>query len=571
MPCMPAEQWCLHGTAINPDSGNVAEYPELSQCRDGLLWQASNTEEIERMIDKTQTMSFIHRRELPANKRATYIRVVCADRPEKDNPRRVRWTIGGDRIVYPGNKSTKTADLVTVKLLLNSTISTRGGRFMTLDLSDFYLYSVLPDPEYVRIPLTLLPPAVIERYNLQDKIYQGHVYARVDKGMYGLPQAGKLANDDLLAFLRPHGYEPCPCTPGLWQDTRSDLMFTLVVDDFGVRHTNKASVDRLLQVLRTKYRLKEDWTGSRYCGLHLDWNYAQGYVDISMPGYIERALLRFEHPRCKRPEHTPHRWNAPVYGARQQFDSVDNTPILDLKQKLHVAEVMGTLLYYARAVDCTMIPAIGTIASQQANPTQRTLADTTRLLNYAATHPNARVRFRRSDMILHVESDASYLSETKARSRFAGFHYLSSRPKTPGVAPALDEPAPPINGAVNIPANILREIVSSAAEAELAGLFYNGKEAAPERTTLEELGHPQPPTPIVTDNNVAAGIANESVKQKRSKAMDMRYYWVRDRVKQQQFVIYWRQGTEQRADYFTKHHPASHHQAMRPVYLQQAL
>ena len=206
MPCMPAEQWCLHGTAINPDSGNVAEYPELSQCRDGLLWQASNTEEIERMIDKTQTMSFIHRRELPANKRATYIRVVCADRPEKDNPRRVRWTIGGDRIVYPGNKSTKTADLVTVKLLLNSTISTRGGRFMTLDLSDFYLYSVLPDPEYVRIPLTLLPPAVIERYNLQDKIYQGHVYARVDKGMYGLPQAGKLetlrvARDLLLEQL----------------------------------------------------------------------------------------------------------------------------------------------------------------------------------------------------------------------------------------------------------------------------------------------------------------------------------------------------------------------------------
>lgn len=107
------------------------------------------------------------------------------------------------------------------------------------------------------------------------------------------------------------------------QDTRSDLMFTLVVDDFGVRYTTKASVDRLLQVLRTKYRLKEDWTGSRYCGLHLDWNYAQGYVDISMPGYIERALLRFEHPRCKRPEHAPHRWNAPVYGARQQFDSVD--------------------------------------------------------------------------------------------------------------------------------------------------------------------------------------------------------------------------------------------------------
>jgi hypothetical protein len=80
---------------------------------------------------------------------------------------------------------------------------------------------------------------------------------------------------------------------------------------------------------------------------------------------------------------------------------------------------------------------------------------------------------------------------------------------------------------------------------------------------LEELGHEQPPTPMVTDNSAASGIANDSVKQRRSKAMDMRYYWIRDRVRQGQFLVYWRRGSTNRADYYTKHHPAKHHQAVR--------
>jgi hypothetical protein len=156
----------------------------------------------------------------------------------------------------------------------------------------------------------------------------------------------------------------------------------------------------------------------------------------------------------------------------------------------------------------------------------------TQLLNYCATHPNAIIRYTASDMVLHIESDASYLTAPKARSRAAGYHYLSSRPKDPSKPPNPDDPPPPSNGAINILCQILREVVSSAAEAELAALFHNGKEACPLRTCLEELGHPQPTTPIVTDNSTASGIANDTVKQKRSKAIDMRFYWIRDRVRQ---------------------------------------
>lgn len=87
----------------------------------------------------TDTIRFIHPSQMPKDRTAAYIRTVCADRPEKTNPKRVRITIGGDRINYPGNTSTKTADMTTVKIQVNSTISTRDARFMTGDLKDFYL------------------------------------------------------------------------------------------------------------------------------------------------------------------------------------------------------------------------------------------------------------------------------------------------------------------------------------------------------------------------------------------------------------------------------------------------
>mmetsp|Transcript_23147 Transcript_23147/g.33167 ORF Transcript_23147/g.33167 Transcript_23147/m.33167 type:complete len:88 (+) Transcript_23147:341-604(+) len=69
----------------------------------------------------------------------------------------------------------------------------------------------------------------------------------------------------------------------------------------------------------------------------------------------------------------------------------------------------------------------------------------------------------------------------------------------------------------------LRKVLSSATKAELAVLFHNGKEAYPMQIALKEMGHPQPPTPIATDNTIAVGITNDNVKQKRSKAIDMNF------------------------------------------------
>ena len=97
--------------------------------------------------------------------------------------------------------------------------------------------------------------------------------------------------------------------------------------------------------------------------------------------------------------------------------------------------------------------------------------------------------------------------------------------------------------------------MASAAEAELGALFLNCKEAVTIRITLEEMGHYQPPNPVQVDNSTALVIATVTIKQRNSKAMDMRFYWIRDRKNQEQFNIYWKPSSTNRGDYFTKHFP----------------
>ena len=178
-----------------------------------------------------------------------------------------------------------------------------------------------------------------------------------------------------------------------------------------------------------------------------------------------------------------------------------------------VQQIIGVLLFYARAVDCTQLVALSDLSTQQSKPTARTLAAITKLLNYCATHPDAVLRYVATDMYLWVHSDASYLSEPKSKSCYAGHFYLSDRPKDESKPPKPDDPPPTDNGAILNPTHTLKMIVSAAAEAEFAGVFYNGKDACPIRQTLEELGFPQGPTPIQTDNSTAAGIANDSITQ----------------------------------------------------------
>jgi hypothetical protein len=304
----------MHGNAFNPDTGKLADYKERSQCSDGPLWIAANIDKIGRLCDGhdngiptgTQTMRFISHKDIPTTAKVTYLSIVAAHRPEKEKKHRIRYTVGSNLIEYAGDVSTKTADLTTAKLIFNSVISTINARFMTLDLKDFYLGTPMSTPEYMRIPLHVIPETIMQQYNLYSLVHNGYLYVEIHKGMYGLPQAGRLANNRLAELLEPHGYRPCAITPGLWRHDTNSVVFTLVVDDFGIKYTDKADVDHLINALKQHYQITEEWEGKRYCGLTLDWDYVGCTCDISMPGYLERALKRIQHPTPTKPQHAPH-------------------------------------------------------------------------------------------------------------------------------------------------------------------------------------------------------------------------------------------------------------------------
>ena len=143
------------------------------------------------------------------------------------------------------------------------------------------------------------------------------------------------------------------------------------------------------------------------------------------------------------------------------------------------------------------------------------------LLDYAATHPDAAVTYWSINMVLAAHSDASYLSETKSRIRAGGHFFMAS-----------DIAVPENNGAVHTVSQIIKTIMSSAAEAELGALYINCREAFRERHLLEGIGHRQPPTPMQTVNSTALGVVINKIQPKRTKAMDMRLHWLRFRANQ---------------------------------------
>ena len=156
-------------------------------------------------------------------------------------------------------------------------------------------------------------------------------------------------------------------------------------------------------------------------------------------------------------------------------------------------------------------------------------------MDYLHTHPTSTLRYYKSEMTLHLDSDAAYLVAPGAKSRIAGYYYLSTNfnPIT------TQQPTPPLNAPVHVECKTLKHVVSSAAEAETGGLYSNCNFAIQLRQMLTTLGHPQGPTPVKTDNKTAAAFVNNTLKAKRSKSWDMRYFWLKDRITQSQFYIYW--------------------------------
>ena len=579
IPTIQSSQSLRHANPVlDQSTGKTLEHRQLRKHPDYKeTWDTSYSNELGRLcqgigsikskspgsntkrVEGTNTMRPIMFHKIPKERHAdiAHTRVVCELRPTKKDPNRTRITIGGNTIAYHGDTGTKTGAIEVVKGVLNSVCSRPGAKYLCADIDNYYLGTPLDRPEYARIRITDIPQEFIDEYNLMQYVHNGWVYFEITKGIYGLKQAGKLANNLLTDRLSKHGYFQCATTPGLWRHKWRPVVFVLIVDDFGIEYVGKEHAEHLLSALRSHYTITTDWTGSKFAGMDIEWDYKARTCRTTMNGYIDDVRTRFGHPDPKKPEHSPHQHREIIYGAKEQFtnNDIDTSPLLDAAGIKWCQGVIGSLLYYARAVDNKLLMTLSSIAATQASATENTRAEINKLLNYCATYPNDGITYRASSMVLAAHSDASYGSESKSRSRAGGHIFLSE-----------NDPIPRNNGPILSISKVISYVCPSAAEAEAGALFMIAQDMVPLRNMLNEMGWPQPRSPIQTDNSTANGYVNKTIVVKRLKAADMRIDWLRCREAQGQFRFYWDKGSNNNADYHTKKHPPAYHIAKRPTH-----
>ena len=222
-----------------------------------------------------------------------------------------------------------------------------------------------------------------------------------------------------------------------------------------------------------------------------------------MSGYIEKTLTQFNHPTPTKRQDSPYPSTPPKYGAKIQYAQTPiDAPLVGKADKKFIQQVCGQFLFYRRAVDSTIVTALSASTSQQSKPTTDTLAKTRQLLDYLASQEEAVLTYTASEMVLAVHSDAGYLNEPNTRSRVGGhfFLFLSNH-----------FAHPPNNGAILNIAQIIKNVMSSATEAELGALYITTREAVFIRNILKQMGHKQPATPIQMDNLAAEGVINSKI------------------------------------------------------------
>jgi hypothetical protein len=222
---------------VHPVTGKEMEYTALMKDPPlQPLWKRGFGNECGRLfqgirdIPGTDTCFFIKLTNIPKYRKITHGKIVCDYKPQKTEKERVRLTAGGDRLDYSGDVATSTADITTFTILINSTLSTEDAAMMMMDIKNYYLGTPLPRFEYMRMLLSRFPEEIVQQYNLSALAVDGWVYIEIRKGMYGLKQAGLLANQLLQTRLAPFGFYPARDTPGLWLHHTRPICFTLVVE-----------------------------------------------------------------------------------------------------------------------------------------------------------------------------------------------------------------------------------------------------------------------------------------------------------------------------------------------------
>jgi hypothetical protein len=192
----------------------------------------------------------------------------------------------------------------------------------------------------------------------------------------------------------------------------------------------KEHVDHLIECIKMDYELTKDWTGDLYCGIKLDWDYNTLTLDISMPGYIKKVLQKYNHHVPSKPQHCPYSLSPKQYSTKAQEPlPINISPKLSPEEIKEIQRIISSILYYAHAVDITVLMALSSIAIKQTKGTTSTLEKAKQLLDYLATNPDATMQFRLPDMIMNIHLDPSYLSKGNAQSRACGNFFMGRATK----------------------------------------------------------------------------------------------------------------------------------------------
>jgi hypothetical protein len=533
----------------------------------GGYWRLAKREEHMRLLDSGSIVA-MHRRDIPQGQVVTYYNPQLKEKLKDVNGTphveyRVRGTFGGNRSNYTGPVSSNTAEYPVVKILMNATVSDRihkdpNTKFATADMVDFYLGTDLDQPGYMQINADDLGDELIDLYNLSSfvALLNGKrvVYFKVLKALYGHPAAGRLSFIKLKGILEDGGFSEHPLVDCLFIHKQRNIVFALIVDDMGIKYSKQEDLDYLISIIEPHWKLKVDITGSKFLGMHLVWQFNRPIprVIIFNPNVVRDAISRFVNKRKLRGRSTPSPYTPPVYSSQPQTGPLDDDTPVSPETIKFVQEVTGLFNHYSRVIDYTMAEAVTAIARTQSAPNADTIARVKHLLNYASAHPNNCVIFEASDMILTAQSDASHQSIKNSRSKAGGVFYFANK----------NDPPTTNNGLIGVYSKIISVVCASASDAEYAALFQIAQLMYFYRIVADAVGYPQDASPIYVDNDIARGIADRSVKSKRSKSIEKSFHYIRDRIELQDIIVLRVDTDDNISDYFTKALPPDRHKLL---------
>ena len=452
-----------------------------------------------------------------------------------------RQTFGGDKASTGDSTYSSTSTMEEVKLFLTGAVSDNAN-LSAIDITAFFLNTPLQRYAYLRMPYAQASPNLIKKYGWEKYQQNGAIIFEVRKAMYGMDDASRKSFQMLEKCLRADGYNNTERNPNLFRHNNNGVAFTLVVDDLCVKWSTQEGWQHLLQTLRKTYDIKVQEKIKRYIGFTINYDQVNRTIDLTMPGYADNMMttLQVINPKFVSSPAEPPSFNPNSKAQRTQPDTTAPRP----DKKKWLQQLAGFSMYFARAVNYAIKTAVSKLAQDQAEPTEASIRRAERLCAYIFHHRDPTLRLIPCDMQVQAHSDASFLGESKGRSRYSYTIWLG-KPVTHNA----DNYVPNIT---QFDTGIISNVVTSVAESEYTALYKCTLAVLRSRGYVEDMGYPQRTTVIYVDNECAKGLANRTCQDKHLKHIDMRLHFTREKVDTKEIAVEWIPTKDNIADFGTK-------------------